>query len=315
MQVQRSTASHHLAAELRRLDSLIGNTPLYAFNRICSKPGVTVLGKLEWFQLGGSVKARPAYNIIREAILNGWLGSGQRLIDASSGNTGIAYAAICSALNIPFTLTMPEHATQERKTMLNALGTEVILTPQEEGTDGSTSRARELAEAEPGRYYYADQYNNDHNWQAHYKTTAEEIFRQTDGGVTHFAGPLGTTGTFVGAGRRLRELKPSIELVSMQPASPVHPLEGWKDLDHVTIPGIYDPTVADRQIAIDVDEPYEMVRRVAREEGLLISPSAAASLIGACQIANEIEEGVIVTTLADSADKYGEIMQQIFQDA
>ncbi len=304
--------SPQLKQRLKEIRPFIGNTPLFPLNRISPSPGVRILAKLEWQQLGGSVKARPAFQIIHSAIEQGRLFPEQRLLDATSGNTGIAYAAIGAALGIPVTLCLPENASQERKQLLQALGAEIIYTSRFESTDGAQEKARELAERYPERYFYADQYNNPANWQAHYYGTAEEIYHQTGGRITHFVAGLGTTGTFVGTGRRLKERVPGVRLIALQPDTALHGLEGWKHLETARVPGIYDPQLADAVLPVDTAEAYALIRRVAREEGLLLSPSAAANLAGAVKVAREIEQGMVVTVFPDNADKYGEVLRRIF---
>jgi cysteine synthase B len=232
------------------------------------------------------------------------------LLDATSGNTGIAYAHIAKRLGIPVALCLPENASRERKEILQDLGVELILTSRFEGTDGAQQIARTLALENPGRYFYADQYKNENNWKAHYHTTALEIFHAVPG-ITHFVAGLGTTGTFVGTGRRLRELKPDIQLISLQPDAALHGLEGWKHLETAMVPEIYDASVADLNIEIGTDEAYAMIRRAYAEEGLLLSPSAAANLAGAIRVAQNLQHGVLVTVLPDNADKYSEIIQKL----
>lgn len=261
-------------------------------------------------QLSGSVKARAAYFIIRKAIEEGLLTREKTLLDATSGNTGIAYAHIARKLHIPVALCLPENASQERKDILQSLGVELILTSRFEGTDGAQQVARALAEEDPDKYFYADQYKNENNWKAHYVTTAPEIFEALPG-ITHFVAGLGTTGTFVGTGRRLRELKPSVRLISLQPDAALHGLEGWKHLETAVVPEIYDPGVADVNEEISTEEAYALIREAHEKEGLLLSPSAAANLAATIRIAKTLEEGVLVTVLPDNADKYGEIIQKL----
>ena len=299
-------------ANLNQVFQQIGNTPLFEIKNAYYKPGVKIYAKLEWQQLGSSVKARPAFQIIKNAILLGHLQNGKRLLDATSGNTGIAYASIGAALGVPVTLALPENASEERKTILNALGAEIIFTSKMESTDGAQKVAKEMATLYPDKFYYADQYNNDANWQAHFSGTAPEIWQQTRGTITHFVAGLGTTGTFTGTGRGLKKLDPNIQLVALQPDNPMHGLEGWKHLETAKVPGIYNQNLADQFKEVDTYQAYEMVKNIARKEGLLVSPSAAANLLGAIQIAEEIESGVIVTTFADTADKYSEVLEFIF---
>lgn len=308
-EIRRST---DLVNNVNRVGKLIGNTPLYPIKNVYQKEGVQIYAKLEWRQLGSSVKARPAFNIIKNAVLEGDLDRNKSLLDATSGNTGIAYAAIGAALGLKITLCLPENASEERKRILTSLGVDIIYTSRFDGTDGAQLKAKELAKAHPDKYYYADQYANLHNWEAHYLTTGREIWEQTNGAITHFITGLGTTGTFLGTSRRLKEYNPDIRVISVQPNNPMHGLEGWKHLETAIVPKIYDATVADRQLEADTLEAYDMVKAISLKEGLLVSPSAAANLISAIQLADEIEEGVIVTTFADDASKYSEVMQHIF---
>jgi len=288
----------------------IGNTPLLRLRRVGSEyPRVQILGKAEWHNPGGSVKDRAAANIIATAEREGHLRAGKTLLDSTSGNTGIAYAMICAAKGIPVTLCVPSNVSVERKRILKAYGAEVIWTDPAEGSDGAIRKAQELAAAESEKYFYADQYSNDANWLAHYHGTANEIWKQTDGRVTHFVATLGTSGTFVGASRRLKELNPAIQCISLQPDSPFHGLEGLKHMDTAIVPKIYDRTLADVDYGISTEAAYAMVRRLAREEGMLVGISSGAAVVGCLQIANDIAqkseaEAVIVTVLCDSADKY-----------
>ncbi|MCL4122115.1 UNVERIFIED_CONTAM: hypothetical protein GTU68_011610 [Idotea baltica] len=262
--------------------------------------------------MGGSVKARPAFNIIKQAILEGKLTEGKHLLDATSGNTGIAYATFGAALGIPITLCLPENASQERKQILTALGVDLIYTSRFESTDGAQLKAKELVAQNPEKYYYADQYANDNNWKAHYNGTALEIWEKTNQQITHFVAGLGTTGTFMGTSKRLHELNENIECVALQPNNPMHGLEGWKHLETAIVPKIYNENAADSFLEVDTIESFDMVKSIAQKEGLLVSPSAAANLLGAIQIAEQIDEGVIVTTFADNAEKYSEVMKHIF---
>ena len=300
-------------SKLAKVAMLVGNTPLHRISNVFSKPGVEIYAKLEWQQLGGSVKSRPAFNIIKNALLEGKLKNGKHLLDATSGNTGIAYASVGAALGIPVTLCLPENASDARKQILNALGVHLIYTSPFESTDGAQLKAKELFKANPQKYFYADQYANDHNWKSHYETTGVEIYNQTEGKITHFVAGLGTTGTFTGTSRRLKDYNNKIQVIALQPNNPMHGLEGWKHLETAIVPKIYDPQLADRFLETDTLEAFDLVRKVAQKEGLLISPSAAANLLGAIEIAKEVEQGVIVTTFADNAEKYTEVMKQIFQ--
>ena len=306
----------HELQQATEIVDLIGYTPLIRLRRITRHlpESIEIYGKAEWFNPGGSVKDRPAWNIVRTAMERGELGAGKRLLDATSGNTGIAFAMIGAALGFGVTLCVPANVSTERKRILKAYGAEVIYTDPLESSDGAIRKARELYAQHPDRYYYADQYNNPANWQAHYETTGVEIWQQTEGRITHFVAGLGTTGTFVGVGRRLREYKPDIELISLQPDSPFHGLEGLKHLETAIVPGIYDSTLADANLAVSTEDAYAMARRLAREEGLLVGVSAAAAVVGSLRVAESIlraaktrgkePRAVIVTILCDSADKY-----------
>jgi cysteine synthase B len=286
----------------------VGNTPLLPIHRIPSGEGISarvqILAKAEWFNPGGSVKDRPARNIILTAFENGDLTPGKRLLDSTSGNMGIAYATFGATLGIPITLALPGNASPERIKILRALGAELILTDPLEGSDGAILSARELAAEYPDRYFYANQYNNPANWQAHYLTTGPEIARQTNGMITHFVAGLGTSGTLTGVGRYLREHLPGVHVVSMQPDAPFHGLEGLKHIESAIVPGIYDATLADANLSVATEAAYEMTRRLAREEGLFVGISSGASLVAALEIARQLDEGVIVTLFPDAGYKY-----------
>jgi cysteine synthase B len=289
----------------------VGNTPLVRLERLSAHlPGVQILGKAEWANPGGSVKDRAAKAIVLDALNRGLLGGPQNrtLLDATSGNTGIAYAMLGAAMQFPVTLVMPSNVSPERKRILAAYGAKILWTDPADGTDGSIRKARELAANEPERYYYADQYSNDNNWRAHYRTTANEIWAQTEGRITHFVAGLGTSGTFVGTTRRLKELNPEIQCISLEPDSPFNGLEGLKHMETAIVPPIYDAHLADRRLEIATETAYAMARRLPREEGMLVGVSAAAAVAGALRIAEECaaarEQAVIVTILCDGADKY-----------
>jgi cysteine synthase B len=286
----------------------IGNTPLLRLERIGPiYSNVEFYAKAEWFNPGGSVKDRPALEMVREAERTGKLKPGQTILDATSGNTGIAYAMIAAALGYRVKLCLPASASEERKKILAAYGAELVITPGDEGSDGAIVRAREIIAAEPGKYFYVDQYGNASNWRAHYKTTANEIWEQTEGRITHFVAGLGTSGTFVGVTRRLKELKPAVRCISLQPDASFHGLEGWKHMPTAIVPGIYDATLADANLSVSTEDAYRLVKRAAREEGLLLSPSAAAALDGCFQVAASLqpdERAVIVTIFPDSGTKY-----------
>ncbi len=287
----------------------IGHTPLVRIERLTAHlQGVQILGKAEWANPGGSVKDRAASAIVTDAQRRGLLDSSRGLLDATSGNTGIAYAMLGAALGFRVTLCMPSNVSPERKRYLAAYGAEVIWTDPANGSDGAIRKARELAAAEPDRYFYADQYSNDENWKAHYRTTANEIWEQTEGQVTHFVAGLGTSGTFVGTTRRLKELNPAIRCISMQPDSPFNGLEGLKHMATAIVPRIYDSTLADANIEMPTETAYQMVKDLGRKHGLLVGISAAAAVAASLQIAEQEagagREAVIVTVLCDSAEKY-----------
>jgi S-sulfo-L-cysteine synthase (O-acetyl-L-serine-dependent) len=286
----------------------IGNTPLIALNELVrDRPAVRLLGKAEWYNPGGSVKDRAAANIVSEARRSGKLAPGKILLDSTSGNTGIAYAMLGAALRFPVTLCVPENVSEERKRILQAYGAKIIFTDPGEGSDGAIKVARQMAAGDPDLYFYADQYSNDANWRAHYLTTANEIWEQTEGRVTHFVSMLGTTGTFVGTTRRLKELNPRVRCVSLQPDSAFHGIEGAKHLPSAMVPGIYDSSLADENIEITTEDAHAMARRLAREHGLLVGVSAAAAVVGCLQVAEGLKKNqaaTIVTVLCDSGDKY-----------
>jgi cysteine synthase B len=283
----------------------IGNTPLLRFERITRGLNAQVLAKAEWVNPGGSVKDRAAASIVAEAVRSGKLVAGKTLLDSTSGNTGIAYAMLGAAQRFPVTLCLPANVSSERKRILHAYGTEMIFTDPGEGSDGAIRKARELASAAPDKYFYADQYSNDANWRAHYSTTANEIWSQTEGRITHFVAMLGTSGTFIGTARRLKELNPQILCISLQPDSPFHGIEGAKHMPTSIVPRIYDPSLADWNLGINTEEAYAMIKRMAREEGLLVGISAGAAMAGCLRIAAGTgSEAVIVTVFPDAADKY-----------
>lgn len=283
---------------------LIGNTPLIKLTNLVENPRVEIYGKAEWANPGGSVKDRPALNMILEGERTGALTRDKTIIDATSGNTGIAYAMIAAARGYRVKLCLPKNASEERKRILEVYGVELVLTDPLAGSDGAILAVREIVAADPDKYFYPDQYNNPANWRAHYDTTGVEIFEQTGGRITHFVAGLGTSGTFVGAGRRLRELKPEVKLISMQPDSPFHGLEGLKHMETAIVPGIYDPSLADEQIEVSTEEAHAMIKRLARGAGWFVGISSAANVVAAMKIAARIGEGLIVTILADDASKY-----------
>ena len=293
----------------KNVTELVGNTPLLELPAIAAEtPGVRILGKAEWRNPGGSVKDRPAMWMIRDGERSGALTPEKTILDATSGNTGIAYAWIGASLGYKVKLCMPKNASEERKKILRAYGVDFVLTDPGEGSDGAILEARRLYGEDPGRYFYPDQYSNPANPRAHYESTAPEIWEGTEGEVTHFVAGLGTSGTFVGTSTRLKELNPEIKVVSFEPDSPFHGLEGMKHMGSAIVPPIYDPMVADENRATPTEDAYAMVKRVAREEGILIGISAGAAVATALEVAREIEAagetGTVVTILCDGADKY-----------
>jgi len=284
----------------------IGNTPLLRFQRVTrNSKGIEVLAKAEWVNPGGSVKDRAAASIVADAQRTGNLGPGKTLLDSTSGNTGIAYAMLGAAEGFPVTLCIPTNVSPERSRIVRSYGAEIIYTDPGEGSDGAIRKAREISASEPHKYFYADQYSNPANWLAHYYGTAEEIWRQTEGRITHFVAMLGTSGTFVGTSRRLKELNRNIRCVSLQPDSPFHGIEGAKHMPTSIVPQIYDETIADENLFIATEDAYAMTRRLAREEGVLVGISAAAAMVGSLRVAKDAErDSVIVTICPDGADRY-----------
>ncbi len=287
------------------LFDLVGNTPLVPLRRIAERiRPVEVYAKAEWFNPSGSVKDRPAREIILSAEDTGRLRPEQTLLDATSGNMGIAYAMLSAARGYRVRLVIPSNASPERIKILRAYGAELEFSDPLEGTDGAIRRAREIYAAAPGRYFYADQYSDPANWQAHYRTTGLEVWKQTDGRVTHFVAGLGTSGTLVGTGRRLRQFNPAVQLVAVQPDGPFHGLEGLKHYETAAVPAIYDPSCVDRQIAVTTEEAHAMVRRLAHEEGLFVGVSAGAAAVAALSIAETVRQGVVVAVFPDAGFKY-----------
>ena len=299
--------------ELRRpvasdsLESYIGNTPLIRLRNVTRNlpSGVEVLVKAEHLNPGGSVKDRAALAMILAGERSGRLRAGQTILDATSGNTGIAYGMIGAARGYPVTICLPKNASQQRKQILRSYGVELIETDPLQATDGAQAVARELFATEPEKYFYADQYNNPANWRAHYESTAPEIWEQTAGRITHFIAGLGTSGTFVGTSRRLKELNPAIRVISMQPDSPLHGLEGLKHMATALVPGIYDPQLADMNVEVATAAGQQLAGRLAREEGLLVGASSGANVFAALRLARSLPAGsVVVTILCDSGEKY-----------
>src|SRR6202453_3266910 len=288
----------------------IGNTPLLRFDQLTVNfPSITLLGKAEWHNPGGSVKDRAAANIVAEGRSSGQFAPGKTLLDATSGNTGIAYAMLGAAQGFPVTLCMPQNVSAERKKILGAYGANIFYTDPGDGSDGAIRLARELAAKHPDLYFYADQYSNPANWLAHYHGTANEIWQQTEGRITHFVAMLGTSGTFVGTTRRLKELNPAIRCISLQPDSAFDGIEGAKHMATAIVPKIYDAELADENLEIATEDAYAMARRISRECGLLLGISAAAGVFGSLKIAESLrlrkdQQAVMVTILCDSGDKY-----------
>jgi cysteine synthase B len=300
------TSSIHTRSVLE----LIGNTPLLSFKRIGSHMApVRVLAKAEWYNPGGSVKDRAALSMILDGERRGLLTKDKTILDATSGNTGIAYAMIAAERGYKVKLALPSNASVERKQSLMAYGAEMVFTDASESTDGAQRYVKKLYDSEPEKYFYPDQYNNDANWRAHYETTGKEIWSQTDGQVTHFVAGMGTSGTFMGVTRRLKEYNPAVQCITMQPDSPLHGLEGMKHMGSAIVPGIYEPDIADEQVEVGTEDAHRMVLRLAREEGLLVGPSSGANLVAAFHIAEKlkaqgVKNAVVVTIFCDSAAKY-----------
>jgi cysteine synthase B len=292
----------------------VGHTPLIPLRRVTEglPPAVRVLAKAEWFNPGGSVKDRPARAIIEAALQSGQLAPGRILLDSTSGNMGIAYATLASALGIKVHLAVPSNAGAPRLNSLRALGAQLTLTEPLEGSDGARVVAAQMAHASPERYFYADQYDNPANWRAHFQTTGPEIVAQTQGSLSHVVAGLGTTGTLTGLGRYLRLHLPAVELVAVQPDGPLHGIEGLKHLASSDVPGIYDPSVPHRHMAVSTEAAYDMTRRLAREEGLLVGISSGAAAAAACQLASQLTQGVIVVIFPDSGVKY---LDELFWEA
>jgi cysteine synthase B len=284
---------------------LIGRTPLVRLRRFEREaPGVELYAKAEWQNPGGSVKDRAAARMIAEGEASGKLRPGLTIVDATSGNTGIAYAMVGAARGYKVKLFLPENASPERKLILKAFGADLVLTSPLEGTDGAIREVRSLVAREPEKYFYPDQYSNEANWRAHYEGTGPEIIEQTGGRITHFVAGLGTSGTFVGTGRALRRFNPSIRLYSFQPDSPFHGLEGLKHMATALVPSIYDPALADEDLSVSTEDAHRYVRRLAKEEGLLVGISAGAALAATLAVARRLESGVVVTVFPDGAEKY-----------
>jgi len=288
------------------LEAAVGNTPLLALRRLAARlsPEVQVFAKAEWFNPGGSVKDRPALNILRTALADGCLEGGRRVLDSTSGDMGIAYATFGAVMGVPVTLALPANASPERITILRSLGAELILTDPLEGSDGAIQVARKLAQEQPERYFYANQYDNPANWQAHYFTTGPEIVQQTGGKITHFVAGLGTSGTLTGVARYLRQYNPNVRIIAVQPDSAFHGLEGLKHMPSSIKPGIFNPHSPDRIVEVPTEQAYAMTRALARQEGLFVGISSGAAALAALQIAEELQKGLVVTVFPDAGYKY-----------
>ena len=312
--MRRATTIDYQKERIEELAPYVGNTPLVEIKRMFKKPGVRIFAKLEWQQFGGSVKARPAYNIIRQALNTGDLPVGKTLLDATSGNTGIAYAIFSAVAGIDLTLCVPENASRERKQIFDTLGVNIIYTDPFGTTDVAQQVAQDMIAKNSNQYFYADQYSNDNNWLAHYNGTANEVWNQTRTKITHFVSGLGTTGTFTGTGTRLKELNEDIQLVALQPETALHGLEGWKHLETAKVPSIFAQNLPDEYRTVGTEGAYEVLKDAARYEGLLLSPSSAANLMGAIAVANELDEGVVVTVFPDDSAKYSDVLNQIYNN-
>lgn len=298
--------------KLQALEASIGNTSLLEVKHLNPNKNVKIYAKAEWENIGGSIKARPAFNIIKRALLDQKWDPGQTLLDASSGNTGIAYAAIAKALGLQVKLVIPANASQARKDILEQLGAELIYSSALEGTDGAQELAKSLSQQYPWTYFYADQYSNDHNWKAHYKT-AQEIWTQTKGSITHFITGVGTSGTFTGTTIGLKKKMRSISAIEVQPDLPMHGLEGWKHMQTAAVPKFYQSQLADEKRSISSQKAYDYIKLAKQKEAWDLSPSAAANLAAAIELATEISQGVIVTTFPDNASKYLDVIKQILK--
>jgi cysteine synthase B len=296
------TKTHFVASQAPGIEAHVGNTPLLPLTHL--SPRVKVYAKAEWFNPGGSVKDRPALNIIRAALAAGKLTGGQRLLDSTSGNMGIAYATLGIPLGVQVTLVIPANASPERLTILKALGADLVLTDPLDGSDGAIQVARDMAYQHPEKYFYADQYNNPANWQAHYLGTGPEIVEQTGGQVTHFVAGLGTSGTLMGTGRYLRQYNPNVNLVGVQPDAAFHGLEGLKHMQTAIVPGIYEQSLLNRVIDVSTEAAYEMTLRLAREEGLFVGVSSGAAAVAALQVAEFLDHGSVVAVFPDAGYKY-----------
>lgn len=300
-----------LKSKLHNVAPFVGNTPLIPITGLHKNTAVKIFAKAEWQQMGLSVKTRPAFSIIKDALINHQLDEKRQLLDASSGNTAVAYAAIGAALGLKVTLCIPENTALQKKYALRFYGAHLIETSKFDATDGSQDKAKTLQLENPDLYYYADQYNNDNNWKAHYHTTAEEIWQQTHQSITHFITGLGTTGTFTGTTLKLKELNPNITCIALQPDIALHGLEGWKHMETAKNPGIFRPALADENRTVATLDAYEILKLTAKKNGLLLSPSSAANLSSAIQLANQLSEGIVVTIFPDHGSNYQEVLKDL----
>jgi cysteine synthase B len=303
---REGTSAVHAPVFKKSILESVGNTPLVRLNKITRdlQHGVQIYAKIEWLNPGGSVKDRPALRIIEDAEKTGRLTKDKIIIDSSSGNTGVAYALIGATKGYKVTLIMPSNVSEERKEIVRAFGAEIIFTDPLKGSDGAIIEVRRIVEENPERYFFADQYNNPSNWQAHYDTTGVEVWEQTGGKITHFMAGLGTTGTLMGTGRRLKEYNPDVQVISIEPSGPIHGLEGLKHIETAIIPGIYDRNLADEKLFVETEDAYEMVRRLASEEGLRVGYSSGAAMKAAVDVAKKLDKGLIVIVFPDSGDRY-----------
>jgi len=301
--------SKHISKRISKssISDRIGNTPLLRINRITNllmDRGVEIYAKAEWFNPGGSVKDRPALRMIEDAEKSGRLNRDKIIIDSTSGNTGIAYALIGASKGYKVTLVMPQNVSEERKRIVLVFGAKIVFTDPLLGSDGAMIEAKRLVNEDPSKYFYADQYNNPSNWKAHYETTGVEIWEQTGGEITHFIACLGTSGTLMGTGRRLKEYNPEIHVISVEPATSIHGLEGMKHMATSIVPGIYDDHFPDRKMMVETEDAYAAVKRLAAEEGFFVGYSSGAALVASMKVANEIDRGLIVTIFPDRGDRY-----------
>ncbi len=300
------TREEYEALKRRSVLELIGSTPMVELKKIRAYTGVKgrIFAKLESYNPGGSVKDRPAIRMIEQGILSGELTRDKVILDSTSGNTGIAYAMIGAVLGIPVELCVPANVTEERKKILKAFGAKVIYTDPMEGSDGAIKEAQRLYQTYPERYFKPDQYNNPENAMAHYLGTAEEVIHQSDGKVTHFVAGLGTTGTLMGTGRRLKEFRKDIQIIAVEPSCPLHGIEGLKHMESSIVPGLYDPGFPDRTIFVDTEDAYEWVRKISELEGIFAGASSGAALAAAVEVARESRDAYVVTIFPDGGDRY-----------